>query len=282
MKLIPILNKLYVLDLCGSLFSMKHATNKGLLVPFNRNNCFIKKGKDVLTTAKIDGDLYKLVLSAEDAKASKQEVHDICLYKSNCRMGHRFPDATKELLKKQLTRCLELSTCSTLMKCIICIKAKATHKLSSKVSENRASAALELAHSDMCKPVSTLTARGNKYFLTFIDDFSHFSMAYLLKSEAELFEKLKDCVTFTSKKFQRKVQVLRTDKSEFTGHNIKQENDIQHQTTALYMPSQNGITERKHHSLMEMSMSMLIDAAVSRKFWGEAMNAANHLQKRKQ
>lgn len=36
---------------------------------------------------------------------------------------------------------------------------------------------------------------GNKYFVTFIDDFTHFVMICLLKNKSEFFEKFKDYQT---------------------------------------------------------------------------------------
>ena len=55
---------------------------------------------------------------------------------------------------------------------------------------------------------------------------------------------------------------------------------IQYELTASYSPLQNGRAERENHYLVEMSRSMLTDAGLAKKFWGEAMMTANHLQNR--
>ena len=52
------------------------------------------------------------------------------------------------------------------------------------------------------------------------------------------------------------------------------------QMTAPYTPQQNGRAERKNRYLTEMTRSMLIDANMPNKYWGEALLTANHLQNR--
>jgi hypothetical protein len=45
----------------------------------------------------------------------------------------------------------------------------------------RAKAPLEIAHSDICGPMQTLSIGSSTYFLTFIDDFSRKTWIYFLK-----------------------------------------------------------------------------------------------------
>jgi hypothetical protein len=45
-------------------------------------------------------------------------------------------------------------------------------KNSTSALENTTTERLELVHSDVCGPVTPLSLGGNKYFVTFIDDFS--------------------------------------------------------------------------------------------------------------
>ena len=48
----------------------------------------------------------------------------------------------------------------------------------------------ELIHSDICEFEGILTRGGNRYFITFIDDFSEYSYVYLMKNKSDAFEKL--------------------------------------------------------------------------------------------
>ena len=51
----------------------------------------------------------------------------------------------------------------------------------------RAKFLLELVHTNVCGPMDISSVGGNKYFLTFIDDFSRKTLIYLLKSKDEVF-----------------------------------------------------------------------------------------------
>ena len=48
---------------------------------------------------------------------------------------------------------------------------------------------LELIHSDLCEFVGILTRGGNRNIITFIDDFSKYTIVYLLKNKSDAFEK---------------------------------------------------------------------------------------------
>lgn len=44
---------------------------------------------------------------------------------------------------------------------------------------------LELVHSDFCGPISPPTPAGNRYFISFVDDFSRKMWVYMLKQKNE-------------------------------------------------------------------------------------------------
>ena len=50
---------------------------------------------------------------------------------------------------------------------------------------------LELIHTDVCGPMSTIARGGFQYFITFTDDFSRYGYVYLMKHTSETFEKFK-------------------------------------------------------------------------------------------
>ena len=47
-------------------------------------------------------------------------------------------------------------------------------------------------HSDLCEFEGILTCGGNRYIITFIDDFSKYSTIYLLKNKSDAFKKFQD------------------------------------------------------------------------------------------
>ncbi|KAG6616434.1 gag-pol polyprotein [Phytophthora cinnamomi] len=63
-------------------------------------------------------------------------------------------------------------------------------------SQNRAKKLLEVIHSDVCGPMKTQTFSGKKYFATFIDEYSHFCVVYLLQNKSEVAAKFAKFVAF--------------------------------------------------------------------------------------
>ena len=100
---------------------------------------------------------------------------------------------------------------------------------------------LELIHSDLCEFEGILTRRGNKYIITFIDDFSKYTTIYLLKNKSDAFEKFQDFLKEVENQFSRKIKRIRSDRDcgyESSAFNtFVQSLGIIHETTALYSPA---------------------------------------------
>lgn len=47
---------------------------------------------------------------------------------------------------------------------------------------------LEFVHSDLIGPITLESRDGKQYVLTFIDDFTHFTVAHLLQNKSEVFK----------------------------------------------------------------------------------------------
>ncbi|CAL5403595.1 unnamed protein product [Camellia sinensis] len=81
-----------------------------------------------------------------------------------------------------------------------------------------------------------------------------------------------------------KMQVLRSDNDkENTSEQFDlfcEEAGIEHQLTTPYTPQQNGVTERKNRTLMEMTRCLLHEKVLQKKFWAEAANTAIFLLNR--
>ena len=56
----------------------------------------------------------------------------------------------------------------------------------------RASRKLGLIHSDLCGPMPFPSANGNKYIMTFIDDYTRMCWVYLLKEKSQAFDTFKN------------------------------------------------------------------------------------------
>ena len=63
--------------------------------------------------------------------------------------------------------------------CKGCVQGKMQRKPFKAVGEIQSSRRLQLVHSDVCGPMNTESIGGKRYFVTFIDDFSHYCRVYL-------------------------------------------------------------------------------------------------------
>ena len=59
-------------------------------------------------------------------------------------------------------------------------------------------------------PMSVNSVGGSLYFVTFIDDFSRFSHAYIIKHRGEVLEKFKEFVELTENLMGYRVKALRS------------------------------------------------------------------------
>ena len=95
-------------------------------------------------------------------------------------------------------------------KCETCSQAKITKRPHKSVVRN--TELLELIHSDLCEFEGILTRGGNRYIITFIDDFSKYTTIYLLKNKSDAFEKFQDFLKEVENQFSRKIKRIRSDR----------------------------------------------------------------------
>jgi len=168
--------------------------------------------------------------------------------------------------------------------CKICLEAKQTR---TKFDNNRVRAKrpLQIIHTDLCGPISPETWDGYKYFITFLDDFTHFTtLVYLLKSKNEVAEKLKDFAQKIEAKWNFKIAKIRGDNGrEYINNTVIQwckNKGIEIDTTVLHTPQLNGRAERLNRTLMEKVRALLFDAGVKKELWGEALYTATYILNR--
>ena len=87
-------------------------------------------------------------------------------------------------------------------KCETCSQAKITKKPHKSVVRN--TELLELIHPDLCEFEGILTRRGNRYIITFIDDFSKYTTIYLFENKSDAFENFQYFLKEVENQFGRK------------------------------------------------------------------------------
>ena len=144
-------------------------------------------------------------------------------------------------------------------KCQECVESKFSKPPFHSV-DNRVSKPLDLIHTDKCDMKSIPSRGGNKYFITFIDDYSRYCYVYLLMSKDEAVNAFKSYKAEVETQLNKKIKIIRSDRGgeyEFPYEEICTEFGIVHQMTAPYTPQSNGVTERKNRSLKETMNALL-------------------------
>ena len=199
------------------------------------------------------------------------------------RYGHLNFGGLKTLQQKGMVTGLPQITASSQV-CEECVVSKQHRKQFPQGKSWRAKKTLELVHSDICGPITPHSNGGKRYIITFIDDYSRRIWVYFLQEKSEAFVAFKSYKALVEKEVGNPIKVLRTDRGgEYNSHefsNFCENHGIKRQLTAAYTPQQNGVCERKNHTIMNMVRSLLTTSGIPKSFWPEAVNWSTHLLNR--
>ena len=139
--------------------------------------------------------------------------------------------------------------------CESCLLGKMTKSPFTGTCE-RGEGLLDLVHTDVCGPFRSTTKDGDRYYVTFTDDFSRYGYVYLIKHKSDTFEVFKRYQNEVENQLGRKIKVLRSDRGgeylsiEFFDH--LKNCGIVSQLTPPRTPQLNGVAERRNRTLLDM------------------------------
>ncbi|KAL0540527.1 hypothetical protein IC582_020535 [Cucumis melo] len=228
----------YVPGLKYNLLSIDQLLQRGLKVSFQGDICAINDQAGVL--------IAKVKMTANKMFSLNFTYGQISCFGSilkdpswlwHFRYGHLNFKSLSYLCKNHMVRGIQNINHETNI-CEVCILAK-HHRDSFPTGKAwRASKPLELIHTDLCGPMRTTTNGGNRYFITFIDDFSRKLWIYFLKEKSEALVCFKSFKAFTENQSGYKIKTLRSDRGgEYIAFgNFFKEQEIYHQMTARMTP----------------------------------------------
>lgn len=265
-------NVYYVPNLCTSLLSVNQLNKQGYTVVFERNGCRVINKNKIVAKAELVDNMYRLCTSkSEKVFLSNEEKKEESAYTWHRRLGHIGFGNMKFL--KESCEDMIIPKC----KCITCIKGKQTRDPFTGKGK-RAEEPLELIHTDVVGPMPVVSLGGQKYFVTFIDDFSKKLYTYAMKQKSEVLELFVMFHKLAEKQTGKKLKAIRSDNgTEYVNKQFEkfcEENGIIHQKTVPYTPQLNGVAERMNRTILERIRCMLIDADLDQEFWAEALNTA--------
>ena len=160
--------------------------------------------------------------------------------------------------------------------CEKCVVSKQHHNQFPQGKSWMAKAALEIVHSDICRPTTPCSNGGKRYILTFIDDFSCKSWVYFLQEKSEAYLAFKSYKALVEKEVSSPIKIIHTDRGgEYNSHEFAsfyETHGIKRQLTTAYTPQHNGVCERKNRTILNMVQSLLIRSCIPKSFWPEVVN----------
>ncbi|XP_019179910.1 PREDICTED: uncharacterized protein LOC109175115 [Ipomoea nil] len=106
-------------------------------------------------------------------------------------------------------------------------------------------------------PFHVAALRGERYFLTLVDDYSRFTWLHLMKNKSEVREHLKRFHAMAFTQFGALIKTIWTDNgTEFNMADFLADKGINHQKSCVYTPQQNAVVERKHQHILNVARAL--------------------------
>ena len=121
----------------------------------------------------------------------------------------------------------------------------------------------------------------HRYYIVFVDDFSRASWIYLLKDRSHVIDILKIFINEIKNQFVVTSKCLHTDNAlEFVQSSVQSycaSLGIIHQTTCFHMSQQNGVTERKHRHILDVTRTIMLQMHVPKYLWSDVVFTTSYL-----
>ncbi|GAA97486.1 hypothetical protein E5Q_04164 [Mixia osmundae IAM 14324] len=240
------------------------------------------KGKDLCSFKRRNG-LYYVRQAKDDAfdftaTITRQLAHE--------RTGHKNDEALSAL--QNCSTGFKLASGSS--KPIVCkgCQLGKGHRDPFPESQTVVTEPFALVSGDIAGPIGDATPEGYTYFVLFVDHYSRFHFVRLLRTKAEALAALQALHHKVETRFGRKIKVSRSDNdSVFLSRQAEQfyaETGIEHQTSVIHTPQQDGMAERGIRTVSEDAKALihgaenlLTERSVPKLLWGEAVRTATYL-----
>eukprot|EP01018_Ginkgo_biloba_P036731 Gb_30317 [translate_table: standard] len=178
---------------------------------FDNGECLIKdklnKGK-VVTKGELTSDrLFKLVIPPQPYVLKMTTIDESIQW--DCRYGHLNYGGLVMLRKNEMVVGLPFIQGSKEI-CEGYIYGK-QHRYSFPMSKFKAREPLELVHTNLCGIMRTLSMGKERYFMTFIDDYTRNIWVYFLKEKSEAFMKFVEFKAMAERQSGYKLRILHSD-----------------------------------------------------------------------
>lgn len=266
-----------------NLISVSQIDKKGGKVVFEKGKATIYMNGDVIGTGMLKNGLYWYNFDVnKQPHANFTVVSETDLWHK--RLGHLNFGGLSKMFKSHMVTGVPTKLNVDKNFCETCVVAKQARNPFDG-TRTRAKRPLELIHSDVCGPSENQGHDGSRYFVTFIDDWSHMVVAYVIKRKSEVFDCFKQYKAMVEAHHSNfKVSRLRCDNGgEYSSNEFKKycrEQGVSLEYTTAYSPQLNGVAERMNRTLVEKGRSLLLQANLPKYLWNESILTAVYLTNR--
>ncbi|GJR05334.1 putative ribonuclease H-like domain-containing protein [Tanacetum coccineum] len=263
--------------------------DSNLEVAFRQHTCFIhnlegvdlltgSRGKNLYTLSLGDMMAFSPICLLSKASKTKSWLWHRCLSHMNFGVINQLSSNTDTVrgLPKLKSEKNHL--------CYACAMGKSKKKPHKPKSKDTNQEKLYLLHMDLCGPMRVASVNGKKYILVIVDDYSRFTWVKFLRSKDEAPYFIIKFLKMIQVRLQVTVRRIRTDNgTEFVNQTLREYYEkigISHETYVARSPQQNGVVERRNHTLIEAARTMLIYAKAPLFLWAEAVATACYTQNR--
>jgi transposase InsO family protein len=157
-------------------------------------------------------------------------------------------------------------------------------KTSYPSKDYRAKDILELIHLNVCRPFSSPSLHGFRYYVIFIDDHSHKTSIFFMKKKDEVSSRFVEFKAIVENHTNKNIKALRSNNGgEYISNAFRDlctKEGIKRDLMAPHNPQQNGVFECKNRNIVGVSKAMFHIHGFHMSLWDEACNIAVFLQNR--
>nr|KYP46743.1 Retrovirus-related Pol polyprotein from transposon TNT 1-94 [Cajanus cajan] len=272
---------LYVPAMKHNLLSIGQLLQKGYLIDWKDQMLRIldKNGSPILKAPLSNNRTFRVDIPVSDCMCFAAAVLDTN-WLWHLRFGHLNFGSLSQLAGKEMVVGLPHIQKSE-MTCESCMLGKQARNPFKAHLKTRSKDVLEVIYTDVCGPFEVSSLGGNKYFITFIDDFSKKMWLYLINRKSDVFKCFVEFKSLVEKQSGKVIKVIRSDGGgEYTNSEFEifcKKEGLIHEVVAPYTPQHNGIAERRNRTVLNMARSMLKSKEMPHSFWGEAVATAAYI-----
>lgn len=271
-------NVYYIPEVPYNVLSVPAITHEGYLVTFQERTVRICRVDELIAFGILEDNLYRLDFIIKNNAISCESNLSLAIW--HLRLAHISKSGLNKLIKSGFIKTNE-STLKSHVFCNACYNGK-LNEFPLKNSNTLATRPLELIHSDVFGPVIPASKNGMKYLISFVDDYTRFTITFFMKNKSQAFLKFRDYAIISRSFLNLKISKLKCDsESEYNSkrfHTFCSKNGIHIEYTT--QPELNGHARRLNRVIMERARIMLIDSGFEKEMWAEAVENAVYVLNR--